>query len=1030
MPVRLALRNAVASDWAASNPVLALGEEGLETDSRKFKIGDGSTPWTGLPYWDQAPAVGFPISAGTTGNTLSALSFDNNALVSFGLAGSTITASVFTNYQPAGPYLTTAALSQDSSRYAGTAGAIVGGSMLLNTSGLTISLPAYLTTAQPPGNYLTTAQPPGAYLTTAMASNAVTLSNIKVSGGNASSLVSALTFSNANGVSFGFDGSNVTATVATNYQSVGNYLTTAARSQDSSKYAGTSLGVTGASATLNSAGLALSVVAGGGGAGSLTISAGTLSAAVSAVTFSNANGVSFGFDGTNLTAIVATNYQSQGAYLTTAALSADSSKYAGTHSGATNCSVTVNTSGVSVSVGPYITTAMASNAATISNINVSAGATSANLSALTFSNSNGVSFGITNSIITATVATNYQSQGAYLTTAMQSNAATISNIDLSAGTVTTLGSAFTFSNSNGVSFGFGTGASAGVLTATVVTSYQPAGAYLTTAMQSNAATISNIKISAGASSSNVSAVTFSNAGGVSWGYDGTNVTATVATNYQSAGAYLTTAALSSQTLAISLSGNTATTNSSQILNGGYALAGGNNVTLQQSNNTISISVGNYITTADLSQNSSKYAGINSGATNCSVTVNTSGVSVSVGAYITTADLSQNSSKYAGIGFTSTTTGGTAIVGTNNTAGLSLGIPNFITTAMLSNAATISNINVSAGTTSGNVSALTFSNANGISFGYDGTNVTGSIATSLSVVNFSAGSASGNLGSVVLSNSNGISFGLNGSTVTAYLGMLSYYENIPYMDTKTVSLSASGSVIQVLPFILPMPLSAGFVRVPVSMSYDSTAVGGTTANSSFTQNMSFSDAVVIYSQNTGANSLSLASVTSSFGSWCFQTSVTMNANGSQYTVAFNVTYPTQGTTSNYTTSYAVTSGTLNISSQSMTLFTGPRWLDIPFGASLNAGNYWIAFGRSTNTASNAGPNLATASIGISYIGISQPTIVIGVPGLSVNAQSVQLQPGLGAFTTNSAISTRSAMALSQITLVGADAKMYFQMIRRA
>lgn len=40
---------------------------------------------------------------------------------------------------------------------------------------------------------------------------------------------------------------------------------------------------------------------------------------------------------------------------------------------------------------------------------------------------------------------------------------------------------------------------------------------------------------------------------------------------------------------------------------------------------------------------------------------------------------------AGTGFSSTTTGGVAIVGTNNTNGLSLGVPAFITTAMVSNA---------------------------------------------------------------------------------------------------------------------------------------------------------------------------------------------------------------------------------------------------------------------------------------------------------------------------------------------------------
>ncbi len=44
------LRNDTAANWASSNPVLALGEMGLETDTNKFKFGDGSTAWNSLPY--------------------------------------------------------------------------------------------------------------------------------------------------------------------------------------------------------------------------------------------------------------------------------------------------------------------------------------------------------------------------------------------------------------------------------------------------------------------------------------------------------------------------------------------------------------------------------------------------------------------------------------------------------------------------------------------------------------------------------------------------------------------------------------------------------------------------------------------------------------------------------------------------------------------------------------------------------------------------------------------------------------------
>jgi hypothetical protein len=48
--VIIQLRRDTASVWNSVNPVLHEGEMGFETDSRKFKIGDGITPWQGLKY--------------------------------------------------------------------------------------------------------------------------------------------------------------------------------------------------------------------------------------------------------------------------------------------------------------------------------------------------------------------------------------------------------------------------------------------------------------------------------------------------------------------------------------------------------------------------------------------------------------------------------------------------------------------------------------------------------------------------------------------------------------------------------------------------------------------------------------------------------------------------------------------------------------------------------------------------------------------------------------------------------------------
>lgn len=43
-------RNGTAASWAQHNPVLLAGEMGVETDTGKFKFGDGTTPWNQLPY--------------------------------------------------------------------------------------------------------------------------------------------------------------------------------------------------------------------------------------------------------------------------------------------------------------------------------------------------------------------------------------------------------------------------------------------------------------------------------------------------------------------------------------------------------------------------------------------------------------------------------------------------------------------------------------------------------------------------------------------------------------------------------------------------------------------------------------------------------------------------------------------------------------------------------------------------------------------------------------------------------------------
>lgn len=47
---QIQVRRDTAANWTSTNPTLAAGELGLETDTLKIKVGTGSTAWTSLDY--------------------------------------------------------------------------------------------------------------------------------------------------------------------------------------------------------------------------------------------------------------------------------------------------------------------------------------------------------------------------------------------------------------------------------------------------------------------------------------------------------------------------------------------------------------------------------------------------------------------------------------------------------------------------------------------------------------------------------------------------------------------------------------------------------------------------------------------------------------------------------------------------------------------------------------------------------------------------------------------------------------------
>ena len=54
MATRMQQRRGTAAQWTAANPVLAAGEIGFETDTSKFKMGNGSSVWSALQYFANA----------------------------------------------------------------------------------------------------------------------------------------------------------------------------------------------------------------------------------------------------------------------------------------------------------------------------------------------------------------------------------------------------------------------------------------------------------------------------------------------------------------------------------------------------------------------------------------------------------------------------------------------------------------------------------------------------------------------------------------------------------------------------------------------------------------------------------------------------------------------------------------------------------------------------------------------------------------------------------------------------------------
>jgi hypothetical protein len=92
MATKIQVRRDTSANWTSTNPTLFSGEIGFETDTGKFKIGNGSSLWSALDYFlDSSDLSGYLTASSASTTYLTQASASTTYLTQ---------ASASTTYQP------------------------------------------------------------------------------------------------------------------------------------------------------------------------------------------------------------------------------------------------------------------------------------------------------------------------------------------------------------------------------------------------------------------------------------------------------------------------------------------------------------------------------------------------------------------------------------------------------------------------------------------------------------------------------------------------------------------------------------------------------------------------------------------------------------------------------------------------------------------------------------------------------------------------------------------------------------------
>jgi hypothetical protein len=145
MATKIQLRRDSAADWSILNVILSEGEVGFETDTNKFKIGNGSSVWSELEYFGgEIDLSGYLTISSASSSYLTQASASSTYLTqvegSEYLTQSSASSTYLTQASASSTYLTEVSLSttflnkEDSSVNTATASASVVRNITLSTS--------------------------------------------------------------------------------------------------------------------------------------------------------------------------------------------------------------------------------------------------------------------------------------------------------------------------------------------------------------------------------------------------------------------------------------------------------------------------------------------------------------------------------------------------------------------------------------------------------------------------------------------------------------------------------------------------------------------------------------------------------------------------------------------------------------------------------------------------------------------------------------------------------------------------------